>query len=66
MFTKFEIFRVGFASLTAFPAPNPKLCSSCPTLVAENFFSAPSFFFSSYFFFCLGRVLFATSLTAAL
>jgi hypothetical protein len=47
MFTKFEIFRVGFASLTAFPAPNPKLCSSCPTLVAENFFSAPSFFFSS-------------------
>jgi hypothetical protein len=47
MLIRLEMLRVGLASFTAFPAPKPKLCSSWPTLFAEDFFSAPSCFFSS-------------------
>ncbi len=47
MLMRLEMLRVGLASFTAFPAPNPKLCSSCPTLLADAFFSPPSCFFSS-------------------
>ncbi len=43
MFTKFEMFLVGFESLGAFPAPNPKLLSSIPTLFVDPFFSPPCF-----------------------
>jgi len=50
MLIKLEIFRVGFDSLTAFPAPNPKFCSYWPTFGPWFFFSPPScFFYSSCF-----------------
>ncbi len=43
MFTKFEMLRVGFESLGARPAPNPKLLSYIPTLFVDPFFSPPCF-----------------------
>jgi hypothetical protein len=42
MFTKFEMFFDGFASFGAFPAPNPKLVSSTPTLTVASLISALS------------------------
>jgi hypothetical protein len=36
MLTKLEIFLDGFESFTAFPAPNPKVDSSTPTLPVKS------------------------------
>lgn len=36
MLTKFDIFFVGFASLTALPAPKPNVDYSIPTLPVKS------------------------------
>lgn len=43
--TKFDIFLEGFASLTAFPAPNPKVDYSTPTLPVWSLGCALSYIF---------------------
>jgi hypothetical protein len=53
------MFLVGLASLTAFPAPNPKFCSYCPTLLALDFFSAGSFLLYSSGLSARGKALLA-------
>jgi len=66
MFTRLEIFLVGFASLTAFPAPKPKFCSYWPTLFTLDFFYAGSFFLYSSGLSARGKALLAWSFIAAL